>query len=143
MLHKRSCMHTDFKTSKGTLVLSCAAFLMAYVEQKIQIGVQPTVCSPFVCSVGVGVLFGNFYLSIYISTYIAPLQGNYSEALPAQARPKWRVLRSLYKELERSCGRERSSEGRPFQTEGPTYMYNKTLVYRTLVFRTSSFIEQQ
>ena len=29
-----------------------------------------------------------FYLSIYISTYIAPLQGNYSEALPAQAWPK-------------------------------------------------------
>ena len=36
-----------------------------------------------------------FYLSIYISTYIAPLQGNYSEALPAQARPNRRVLRSL------------------------------------------------
>src|SRR6218665_3604122 len=35
------------------------------------------------------------YLSIYIVTYIAPLQGNYSEALPAQARPKRRVLRSL------------------------------------------------
>ena len=33
--------------------------------------------------------------SIYISTYIAPLQGNYSEALPAQARPNRRVLRSL------------------------------------------------
>jgi len=27
------------------------------------------------------------YLSIYISTYIAPLQGNYSEALPAQHSP--------------------------------------------------------
>src|SRR6218665_3047580 len=26
------------------------------------------------------------YLSIYISTYIAPLQGNYSEALPAHTR---------------------------------------------------------
>jgi len=35
------------------------------------------------------------YLSIYISTYIAPLQGNYSEALPAQAQPNRRVLRSL------------------------------------------------
>ena len=33
--------------------------------------------------------------SIYISTYIAPLQGNYSEALPAQARPKRRVLKNL------------------------------------------------
>src|SRR6218665_2333187 len=61
--------------------------------------------------------------SIYISTYIAPHQGNYSEALPAQARPtrpNRRVLRSLLKELERSRGRERSSEGRSFQTEGPT-----------------------
>jgi len=35
------------------------------------------------------------YLSIYIVTYIVPLQGSYSEALPAQARPKRRVLRSL------------------------------------------------
>jgi len=33
----------------------------------------------------------NIHLSIYISTYIAPLQGNYSEALPAQARPKRRI----------------------------------------------------
>ena len=32
------------------------------------------------------------YLSSYISTYIAPLQGNYSEALPAQARPKRRFV---------------------------------------------------
>jgi len=31
------------------------------------------------------------YLSIY-GIYIAPLQGNYSEALPAQARAKWKVL---------------------------------------------------
>jgi len=29
--------------------------------------------------------------SIYISFYITPLQGNYSETLPAQARPKRRV----------------------------------------------------
>jgi len=28
----------------------------------------------------------NIYLCIYILTYIAPLQGNYSEALPAQAK---------------------------------------------------------
>jgi len=33
----------------------------------------------------------DLFLSIYISTYIAPLQGNYSQALPAQARPKRRV----------------------------------------------------
>jgi len=32
--------------------------------------------------------------SIYLSTYIAPLQGNYSEALPAQARPNRRVISS-------------------------------------------------
>jgi len=31
------------------------------------------------------------YLSIY-GIYIAPLQGNYSEALPAQARAKIKVL---------------------------------------------------
>jgi len=34
------------------------------------------------------------YLSIYLSIYgiyIAPLQGNYSEALPAQARAKIKV----------------------------------------------------
>src|SRR6218665_1599564 len=36
--------------------------------------------------------------SIYLSIceiYVAPLQGNYSEALPAQARAKIKVLRSL------------------------------------------------
>ena len=36
----------------------------------------------------------SIYLSIY-EIYIAPLQGNYSEALPAQARAKIKVLRSL------------------------------------------------
>jgi len=39
-----------------------------------------------------GFLVDVISLSIYISTYIAPVQGNYSEALPAQARPKRRVL---------------------------------------------------
>jgi len=34
------------------------------------------------------------YLSIY-RIYIAPLQDNYSEALPAQARAKRKVLRRL------------------------------------------------
>jgi len=33
-------------------------------------------------------------LSIYLLTYIASLQRNYSEALPVQARPKRRVLLS-------------------------------------------------
>src|SRR6218665_3722599 len=43
------------------------------------------------------IVYLSIYLSIclYINLYIAPLQGNYSEALPAQARPKRRVLRSL------------------------------------------------
>ena len=40
------------------------------------------------------------YLSIYW-TYIIPLQGNYSEVLPVQAGSKRRVLRSLWKEVER------------------------------------------
>src|SRR6218665_2902712 len=35
------------------------------------------------------------HLSLYISTYIAPLQGNYSKALPAQARPKRRGLKPV------------------------------------------------
>jgi len=30
----------------------------------------------------------SIHISIYIATYIAPLRGNYSEALPAHARPK-------------------------------------------------------
>ena len=34
------------------------------------------------------------YLSIY-GIYIVPLQGNYSEALPAKARAKIKVLRCL------------------------------------------------
>ena len=36
----------------------------------------------------------SFYLSIY-EIYIAPLQGNYLEVLPARARVKIKVLRSL------------------------------------------------
>src|SRR6218665_1900642 len=36
----------------------------------------------------------SIYLSIY-GIYIAPLQGNYSEALPAQTWAKIKVLRSL------------------------------------------------
>ena len=59
------------------------------------------------------------YLSIY-GIYIAPLQGNYSETLPAQARAKIKVLSSLFYKLDKSCGRERISDGRLFQAEGPT-----------------------
>jgi len=58
-------------------------------------------------------------LSIY-EIYIAPLQGNYSEALPAHAQAKIKVLRSLQKELDKSRGRERSSDGRLFEAEEPT-----------------------
>ena len=36
----------------------------------------------------------SIYLSIY-GIYIAPLQGNYSGAFPAQARAKRKVLRGL------------------------------------------------
>jgi len=35
-------------------------------------------------------------ISIYLSTYIAPLKGNYSEALPAQAGPKRRILSHVF-----------------------------------------------
>ena len=42
---------------------------------------------------------------------MAPLQGNYSEALPAQVRAKRKVLRISYRELYRSRGRGRSSDG--------------------------------
>jgi len=41
----------------------------------------------------------SIHLSIF-RIYIAPLQGNYSEAFSAQARAKREVLRRLYKELE-------------------------------------------
>jgi len=43
----------------------------------------------------------------------------YSEALPAQARTKRKILRRLQNELEKSRGRERNLRGRPFQIEGP------------------------
>src|SRR6218665_2205924 len=59
------------------------------------------------------------YLSIY-GIYIALLQANYSEAFPAQARAKIKVLRSLKNELDKSRVRERISGGRLFQREGPT-----------------------
>ncbi len=42
---------------------------------------------------------------LYLSEiYIAPLQGNYSEALPAQAQADIEVLRSLENELDKSRG---------------------------------------
>jgi len=46
-------------------------------------------------------------LSIY-EIYIVPLKGNYSEALPAQARVKIEVLRRLLNDLDKFHGRERS-----------------------------------
>ena len=59
------------------------------------------------------------YLSFY-EIYTAPLQGNYSKALLVQARAKIKVLRRLQNELDKPCGRERSSDGRLFQAEGLT-----------------------
>ena len=40
-------------------------------------GIQTSSCARFICT---------FYLYLYISTCIAPLQGNYSEALPCPAK---------------------------------------------------------
>jgi len=54
------------------------------------------------------------YASIY-GIYIAPLQGNYSEALPAQAQVKIKGFKELENELDKSRIRERSSDGRLFQ----------------------------
>jgi len=62
------------------------------------------------------IYLGNLYLSIecicIFGIYIAPLQGNYSEALPTKARPERKVLISLWKDLDSSCGRERRSDGK-------------------------------
>src|SRR6218665_176496 len=61
------------------------------------------------------------YLSIYISTYIAPLQGNYSEALPAQARPNRRVYKKDWKGHagENEVQREDYSKQRDPQSRKP------------------------
>jgi len=52
--------------------------------------------------------------------YIAPLQENYSEALPTPAWLKRAALRSEKNAGDKGLGKIRSSEGRPFQVVGPT-----------------------
>src|SRR5688572_28000707 len=56
---------------------------------------------------------------IHSGIYIAPLQGNYSEALPTPTRPKRTVLSLVRKVSGRLPGCRRSSRGRPFQIIGP------------------------
>src|ERR1043165_7033420 len=58
--------------------------------------------------------------SFISNIYIAPLQENYSEALPTPARPKRAVLMCEKNIGEKVLGKRRSSRGRPFQVEGPT-----------------------
>src|SRR6218665_3026286 len=58
-------------------------------------------------------------LSIYISTFIAPLQGNYSEALPVQARPKRRgVYKKNWKERSRGSAAENKGRGKTISNRG-------------------------
>src|SRR6218665_954546 len=62
--------------------------------------------------------------SFILNIYIAPLQENYSEVLPTPARSnKANLVLSL--KVRKNAGevvllKMRSSEGRPFQVEGPT-----------------------
>src|SRR5688572_11634539 len=56
---------------------------------------------------------------IHSGIYIAPLQGNYSEALPTPTRPKITVLSLVRKVSSRLPGCRCSSRGRPFQIIGP------------------------
>jgi len=58
--------------------------------------------------------------SFILNIYIAPLQKNYSEALPTPAWLNKAVLRWEKNPGERVLLKMRSSEGRPFQVEGPT-----------------------
>src|SRR6218665_435104 len=61
-----------------------------------------------------------FIRSFITESYIAPLQGYYSEALPTLARLKRRVLRLKQNVSERILESNRCAKGRPFHTEGPT-----------------------
>jgi len=58
--------------------------------------------------------------SFILNIYIAPLQENYSEALPTPARLNKAVLRWEKNAGKRVLLQMRSSEARPFQVEGPT-----------------------
>ena len=59
-----------------------------------------------------------FIHSFILNIYIAPLQENYSEALPTPARLKRAVLRK--NAGDKALWKIRSWEGSPFQIEGPT-----------------------
>jgi len=63
-------------------------------QNKSQVVGMSQVYSVNLCAFLINVKSLSIYLSIY-GIYIALLQGNYSEALPAQARAKIKVLRSL------------------------------------------------
>ena len=58
--------------------------------------------------------------SFILNIYIAPLQENYSEVLPTQARLKGAVLSWEKNAGDKVLGKIRSWEGSPFQIEGPT-----------------------
>ena len=62
----------------------------------------------------------SFTSFIHSRIYKAPLQEVYSEAPPAQLRQYISVLSNLQKALSLLLGRGRTSEGSPFQLEGPT-----------------------
>src|SRR6218665_3885807 len=62
----------------------------------------------------------SFIHSFILNIYIAPLQENNSEALPTPARSNKAVLRREKNAGEVVLLKMRSSEGRPFQVEGPT-----------------------
>ena len=62
----------------------------------------------------------SFIHSFILNIYKAPFQENYSEALSTPARLKRAVLRWENDAGERFLLKVQSSEGRPFQVEGPT-----------------------
>ena len=62
----------------------------------------------------------SFIHSFILNIYIAPLQENYSEALPTPARLKRAVLVEKKNAGDKALGKIRSWEGSPFQIEGPT-----------------------
>ena len=64
--------------------------------------------------------FRIFIHSFIPRIYIAPLQGTYSEALPAQPRLNREDLSRRQKAGILLRGIKRSSSGSPFQVEGPT-----------------------
>jgi len=62
----------------------------------------------------------SFIRSFIADIYIAPLQWDYSEALPTPARPNNVVLSCWRNFLENTLESDRRVNGRPFHTKGPT-----------------------